>query len=346
MIPYFIFAKLISIMEFDDIIRDLKNKNYKPIYFLTGEETYFIDQISNFIADNVLNEAEKSFDLKILYGQNADTVSVTLAARCFPMMGKLQVVIVKEAQYIKDIENLVHYSDNPLKSTILVVNYKYKELDKRKKLYISLQKNGIVFNSVKIYENKIPDWINKYLSGSGYSITPEAAVILTEYLGNDLDKIVNELTKLILTLSSNDSKITSDKIEKYSGISKEFNNFELQKAIVNRDVVKANRIINYFEKNPRDNPLVVTISNLFTFFLKIITYHCLKDKSKTNVVNALKINPYFVSEYEKAARVYNLDKLIYIISAIRECDVKSKGVGNASVADSDLLKELIFKIIH
>jgi len=311
-----------------------------------GEETYFIDQITGYIANNVLTDIEKAFDQVILYGQNVDSSAVIVSARSFPMMARYHVVIVKEAQNIKEIDNLVHYFDNPLKSTILVINYKYKTLDKRKKIYTSLQKNAVIFDSEKLYDDKVPAWISKYLSQHGYSVTPEAAILLTDYLGADLGKIVNELTKLILTLSASDKNITPDKIEKYIGISKDFNNFELQKALIARDVVKANRIINYFAKNPNDNPIVITISTLFSFFSKIFTYHFLKDKSKGNVASALKINPYFVAEYELAARRYNPAKLVYIISALRECDTKSKGIGNVSVSDSDLLKELIFKIIH
>ncbi len=333
-------------MNFDEILNDLKNKIYKPVYFLMGDETYFIDQLTDYIANNVLTEMEKAFNQIILYGQNVDSASVIVTSRRFPMMAKYQVVIVKEAQNMKEIENLVQYCENPHKSTILVINYKYKTLEKRKKLYTALQKNAVIFNSEKLYDDKVPNWISKYLSQNGYSITPEAAALLTDFVGNDLGKIVNELTKLIITLTNNDKNITSDKIEKYTGISKEFNNFELQKALIARDVIKANRIINYFAKNPIDNPIVITISTLFSFFSKIFTYHFLKDKSKGNVASALKIHPYFVAEYELAARRYNPAKLVYIISALRECDTRSKGIGNVSVSDNDLLKELIFKIIH
>jgi DNA polymerase-3 subunit delta len=233
-----------------------------------------------------------------------------------------------------------------LKSTILVINYKYKTLDKRKKLYASVDKNGVVFNAEKLYENKVPDWISKYLSQSGYTISPESAALLTEFLGNDLSKIANELSKLIISLPPASKKITTELIEKNIGISKEFNNFELQKALVARDVLKSNRIIDYFEKNPKDNPFILTISSLASFFQKIFTYHFLKDKSKGSVAAALKINPYFVAEYEVAAKRYTPAKLVEVFSMLREYDLKSKGVGNSSASDGDLLKELIFKIIH
>jgi DNA polymerase III subunit delta len=333
-------------MDYEKIITDLKQKKYAPIYILMGEETYYIDVITDYIANNVLTDSEKVFNQITLYGKDIDAIAIIDSARRFPMMASHQVIIVKEAQNIRNIEELVHYTEKPLKSTILVINYKYKTLDKRKKLYTSASKNGIVFNSEKLYEDKIPAWISKFLAQKGFSINPEAAALLTEYLGNDLGKIVNELEKLLLSLSDKSIRITPDIIEKNIGISKEYNNFELNKALVARDVLKANRIAAYFEKNPKDNPLIVTISSLFSFFQKVFTYHFLPDKSKTSVAGALKINPYFVSEYELAAKRFSPAKLVEIFSALRDSDVKSKGVGNSSISDADLLKELIFKILH
>ncbi len=333
-------------MDFNQILTDLKNKTYKPVYFLMGEETYFIDEITNYISANVLTETEKVFNHIVLYGKDIDAVAVIDAARRYPMMASHQIVIVKEAQNIRNIEELIHYTDKPLKSTILVINYKYKTLDKRKKLYTSIDKNGVVLNAEKLYESKVPDWISKYLAQNGFSISPESGALLTEFLGNDLGKIVNELSKLIITIPANTKRITTDMIEKNIGISKEFNNFELQKALVARDVLKSNRIIDYFEKNPKDNPFILTVSSLSSFFQKIFIYHFLKDKSKGNVAAALKINPYFVSEYEIAAKRYIPAKLVEIFSMLREYDLKSKGVGNTSASDGDLLKEMIYRIIH
>jgi DNA polymerase-3 subunit delta len=334
-------------MEFDQILTDLKNKNYKPVYFLMGDETYFIDEITEYIAKNALTETEKVFNQVMLYGKDIDTVAIIDASRRYPMMASHQVVIVKEAQNIKNIEELIHYVEKPLKSTILVINYKYKTLDKRKKLYNAIEKNGgVILSADKLYEDKIPGWITKYLSSLGFSIAPEASALITEFLGNDLTKITNELGKLIISIPSATKRITTDMIEKNIGLSKEFNNFELQKALVARDVLKSNRIIDYFEKNPKDNPIILTISSLFSFFSKIFTYHFLKDKSKGSVAAALKINPYFVAEYELAAKRYNPAKLVEIISILREYDLKSKGVGNSSATDGDLLKEMIFRIIH
>jgi len=334
-------------MDFDQILTDLKNKNYKPVYFLMGEETYFIDEITDYITRNALSETDKVFNQVMLYGKDIDAISIIDASRRYPMMASHQVVIVKEAQNIKNIEELIHYIEKPLKSTILVVNYKYKTLDKRKKLYSAIEKNGgVVLNAEKLYEEKIPGWISKYLAAVGFSIAPEASALITEFLGNNLTKITNELGKLIISIPSSTKRITADMVEKNIGISKEFNNFELQKALVGRDTLKSNRIIDYFEKNPKDNPMILTISSLFSFFNKVFTYHFLKDKSKGTVAAALKINPYFVSEYELAAKRYNPAKLVEIISILREYDLKSKGVGNSSATDGDLLKEMIFRIIH
>jgi DNA polymerase-3 subunit delta len=333
-------------MDFDQILTDLKNKNYKPIYFLMGEESYFIDEITDYIANNVLVESERIFNQSVLYGKDVDAIAVIEASRRFPMMANQQVIIVKEAQNIRNIEELIHYSEKPLKSTILVINYKYKTLDKRKKLYSSIDKHGVVLNAEKLYEDKIPGWITKYLAQRGFSIAPEAGLLMTEFLGNDLGKIVNELNKLLICIPSGEKRITTDMIEKNIGISKDYNNFELQKALVARNVLKANRIIDYFEKNPKDNPIILTITLLFSFFNKIFMLHFLKDKSKGSVASALKINPYFVNEYELAAKRYPPAKLVEIFSVLREYDMKSKGVGNSSATDGDLLKEMIFKIIH
>jgi DNA polymerase III subunit delta len=333
-------------MKFDQVMTDLRNKKYVPIYFLMGEEAYYIDEISDYIAANVLSETEKTFNQTVLYGKDTEIGTVINAAKRYPMMSEHQVIIVREAQNIKNIDELIYYVEKPLKSTLLVINYKYKELDKRKKLYQALDKNAIVFNSEKLYEDKIPGWISEYLHSKGYGISPDAAVLLTEFLGNDLGKIVNELNKLFITLPQGLTKISSEIIEKNIGFSKEYNNFELQKALATKDVLKANRIILHFAKNPNDNPFVLTISSLYSYFIKVFKYHFLPDKSKGAVASALKVHPFFTTEYEAAARKYPPAKLVQIISWLREYDLKSKGVGSSSASYGDLLKELVFKIIH
>jgi DNA polymerase-3 subunit delta len=332
-------------MKFEEIIRDLKNKIYKPIYFLYGEESFFIDKISDYISKNVLNEAEKDFNQSILYGKDSKIEDIINTAKRFPMMANHQVIIVKEAQNLKQIEKLEFYAEQPLNSTILVINYKQKNFDKRKKVYKSLTKAGIVFESKKLYENEVGEWINNYLKQKKYSVSPKSTILLTEFLGTDLSKISNELDKLMISLPEG-TEITPKHIEENIGFSKDFNVFELQNALGKRDVLKANRIINHFASNPNANPMVVTISNLFIYFSKILKLHYTKDKSKNNIASVLGVNPFFVQDYMRASAVYNVRKTVGIISLLREYDMKSKGYNNVSTSHGDLLKELIFKILH
>lgn len=331
--------------EINDIEADIKRKNIKPIYFLMGEEAYYIDHISDFIEKNVLDDSEKGFNQQVMYGRDVTIEDIISAAKRYPMMAERQVIIVKEAQDLsRTIENLVSYAENPQPSTVLVFNYKYKTLDKRKKLHKVISKSGLIFESKKLYENKIPDWIRRVLSGKKYQIEPKAALMLIEFLGTDLSKISNELSKLMLILP--EGSIINDKhIEENIGISKDFNNFELRKAVGVKNILKANRIINYFSENSKNNPLVVTISLLNTFFTQLLFLHGLQDKSKNSVASSLGINPYFVDEYFLAARNYPIQKVTSIISFLRDADVKSKGVG-ANQSQEDILKELLFKILH
>ncbi len=332
-------------MTFEQIMADLKNKIYKPIYLLMGEESYYIDKISDYITENVLTSAEKAFNQTVVYGMDTDALAVDNISRRYPMMASHQVVVVKEAQNLKDIEKLVYYAGGPLKSTILVLNYKYKTLDKRKKLYKEITDNGLIFESKKLYENQVPDWITKYVREHGFSIEPVASLLLTEYLGNNLGKISNEIDKLIISLPKG-SKINNAIIEENIGISKDFNNFELQNALVKKDILKANQIINYFEKNQKENPIILTISSLFSFYRKVLLVHFIKDQDPKNIAANLGVNPYFVKDYQLAAKRYNAQKTVAIISWLREYDMKSKGYDNVSAGPGELLKELIFKILH
>ena len=332
-------------MKFEEVIKELKNKIYKPIYFLYGEEAYFIDQISDYIANNVLDEAEKAFNQVVMYGKDSKIEDVINAAKRFPMMANHQVIIVKEAQQLKQIEKLQFYADQPLNSTILVISFKNKNFDKRKKVYKSLKKNAVIFESKKLYENQVAGWINKYLKQKKYSISPVSSKLLTDFLGTDLSKISNELDKLMISLPEN-STITPDDIEKNIGISKDYNVFELQSALGQKDILKANRIINHFANNPKDNPMVMIIISLFGYFSKILTYHYTQDKSQNNVASVLGVHPYFVKDYISAGQKYNLRKTVSIISMLREYDMKSKGYNNVSTTHGDLLRELVFKILH
>jgi DNA polymerase-3 subunit delta len=342
--------------DFTQILSDLKKKVYHPVYFLMGEEPYFIDAISDYIENNVLDEMEKEFNQTVLYGRDVDLATVLGSAKRFPMMSSYQVVIVKEAQNIRDFAAkekadkddkppFLTYIENPQKSTILVICYKYKSLDKRTSLAKSIAKHAVLFEAKKLYENQVPDWIMGYLKGKGYGISPKAAALLTEYLGNDLSKISNELDKLMINLPAK-AEITEQHIQDNIGISKDYNIFELQTALGKKDVLKANRIINYFASNPKDNPLVMTLVSLNSFFSKLLMYHFTPDKSKGSIASALGVNPFFVGDYERAARNYPLNKLRAIIAELREYDLKSKGIENASVPDGELLKELVFKILH
>jgi DNA polymerase III subunit delta len=334
-------------MTVQEIIRELKSKIYRPIYLLSGEEPYYPDLISDFIMKNVLSDEEKSFNQTIFYGKDTDSHTLTNAARRYPMMASHQVIILKEAQQMKDIDNLEIYAKNPLKSTILVINYKHNEFDKRKKLYKLIRDgNGVVFESGRLYENQIPDWIAAWLKSRNGTIDPAACMLLVDYLGTDLGKIANELEKLILSLPENDKRITPLIIERNIGISKDYNTFELQKALAQKNVLKANRIVNYFANNQKTNSIHLTIISLYFFFSKVFTFHFIKDRSRKNLASVLKINPYFLSDYELASKKYDARKTAGIISMLREYDMRSKGFGNLSANEGDLLRELVYKIMH
>jgi len=329
----------------EQIINDLKNQIYYPIYLLHGEESYFIDVISEYIEQNVLSDLEKEFNQTIVYGKDSNIPTLISYAKRFPMMANYQVLIVKEAQDLDKIEEFQSYAEHPLNSTLLVLCYKYGKLDKRKGLYKSIEKNGIAFESPKLYDNKIPDWIHNYVRARNYSISPKAAMLLTEFLGSDLSKIANELQKLFINIPAG-TEISDEYVEKNIGISKDFNVFELQKALSKKEILKANQIILYFASNPRENPLVKVIPILYSFFSKVLTYHYLPDKTRNNVASALSINPFFVADYQQAAKTFSPGKVIQVISLLREYDLKAKGVDNSSASDGDLMKELVFRILH
>ena len=331
---------------FEEIISDLKKRIFKPVYFLAGDEPYYIDLITDFIAEKVLSDEEKAFNQIIIYGEETSVNSIIETSRRFPMMASHQVVIVKEAQALKKIEDLAIYLDKPLLSTILVLNYKYKVIDKRTKLYKTLDTQGVYYESMRLRDYQVPPWIERYLMTKGIKINPDASAMLTEFLGADLQKIVNELDKLLITLPAGKPVITTSLIEKNIGISKDYNNFELQKAIGEKNILKANMIVRYFTENPNDNPVTLTIASLFSLFTKILTYHYLTDRSKNNVASVLKIHPYFVKDYEISAMKYDATKTIQIISLLRTYDMKTKGFGDVSTDQGDLLKELVYKILH
>ncbi|KSA11835.1 DNA polymerase III subunit delta [Maribacter dokdonensis] len=327
------------------IVNAIKKGQISPIYFLYGEEAYFIDKISDFIGAKVLTEEEKGFNQMVLYGKDVSIDDIVGNAKRYPMMAERQVVIVKEAQHLsRTIEDLCAYAENPQRTTVLVMCYKYKKLDKRKKLHKIIKKNGVIFESKKLYENQVSDWLRKHLLGHGYTISHKASLLLIEYLGTDLGKISKELEKLKLVLPK-ETEINPQHIEEHIGISKDYNNFELKRAIGDRDIVKATKIINYFAQNPKDNPFILTITLLHSFFTQLLQYHALSDHSPKNVASTLRINPYFVKEIQTAARNYPMKKVSAIISSLREMDLKGKGVGASPMKEADLLKELLYKIV-
>jgi len=333
-------------MTAKEILTDLKNKIYRPVYLLHGEEPYNIDVISDYIEENVLTDVEKEFNQTVLYGRDVDVATIVSNAKRYPMMANYQVLIIKEAQEVDKLEELASYIDSPVTSTILVLCHKYKKIDKRKKFAKDIEKKGVLYESAKLYDNQIPAWINDYIRERKLKITQEATTMLADYLGNDLAKIVNEVNKLILNIAVN-TTITPELIEKNIGISKDFNVFELQKSLGKKDVLKSNQIINYFAANPRENPLVKISPIIYNYFAKILMYHHLADKSNNNnVASVLGVSPFFTKDYVEAARNYPEHKVRQVISIIREYDLKSKGVGSISATDGELMKELIYKIIH
>ncbi|MDR0414637.1 MAG: DNA polymerase III subunit delta [Prevotellaceae bacterium] len=337
---------------YERIMSDLSKKIYKPVYLLMGEESYYIDLISNYIQENVLSEADKTFNQTVLYGRDINTKVVVEAARRYPMMGSYQVVVVREAQEIKDsIEKLKIYVDSPLKSTILVICYKTKTVDRRTGFYKQIAKVGEVFESASPYDDKIPDWITDYLRSKQRSIDTGAAKILADHIGDNLSKIVNELDKLAVIVPQS-SKITAEHIERNIGISKDYNPFELCKAINTGNVLKANRIIMHFERDPDSNPIPRIITVLFSNFSKIFLLHMLKVKYKnapippTEVQGVLGITTYLLREYEAAARRFSSTKAAGVIALLREFDMRSKGWNNASTGYGDLMREMVYKIMH
>lgn len=330
--------------EAEKIIADIKNRKLKPIYFLMGDEPYYIDLIADCIDKTVLTEDEKGFNQVVLYGRDTTVEDVVANAKRYPMMAEYQVVIVKEAQELsRNIDKLESYAENPQPTTVLVFCYKYKTLDKRKKVTKNIEKNGVLFESKKLYENQVGNWITQALIASGYKIEPKASAMLVEFLGTDLSKISNELDKLKIILPQG-TLINAEHIEKNIGISKDYNVFEFRSALGEKNILKANRIAQYFAQNPKDNPITLITSQVFAFYLQLLQYHGLSDKSPANVAKVLKVNPYFVKDYETAARNYPMKKVSAIVAALREIDLKSKGVGANALPPNELLKEMLIAI--
>ncbi len=332
-------------MTYDALIKDLKAKKYRPTYFLHGDEPYYIDQLVHHFETEVLDEAEKSFNLTILYGKDVDHKTVIDNARRFPMMAERQVVILKEAQSMKSIAELEKYIVQPLESTLLVISYKHARLDKRTKFAKAVTKSAVVFESKRPYDNQMPAWISHYLQGKGFKIQSSDAALIAEYLGNDLSKVVNELDKMAINLLAGHT-ISKDDIQEHIGISKDYNVFELQKALGSRNRDKTYTILRYFQANPRNNPLVMVVATLYSFFSKIYLVHSLGNAGDREIQKTLGLSStFFVKDYRQAVRSFNKSQTEKILHLLRVYDLKSKGVENANFTDQELMQELMYRIL-
>ena len=330
-----------------DIVKDLQEKKYKHVYYLMGEESYYIDRIADYMADTILTEEEKEFNQMILYASDTDLSTIINAAKRYPMMAEHQVIIVKEAQNLKNLDELSFYLQKPQPSTILVFCHKNGTLDRRKKVTLEIEKSGVLFESKRMKETQLPGFITTYLKKKGIDIEPKTSQLIAESIGSDLNRISSELDKLFLSLSPQQKRVTSELVERHIGISKDFNNFELRNALAEKNVFKANQIIKYFEENPKSNPLQQTLPVIFNFFSNLMLAYYAPEKSEQGIATQLGLrNTWQAREYMSAMRKYSAIKVMHIISDIRECDARSKGVGNSSTSNGNLLKELIYKILH
>lgn len=334
-------------ITYEEIARDLKNRIYKPVYYLMGEETYYIDKISEYIAQTVLTDEEKEFNLTVMYGADTEVATIINTAKRYPMMSEYQVVIVKEAQSVKKMEELSFYLQKPLQSTILVLCHKHGTIDRRKKLAAEIEKVGVLFESKKIKDAQLPGFIASYLKRKSVDIEPKASEMMAEFVGTDLSRMAGELEKLVITLPQGTRRVTPEHIEKNIGISKDYNVYELRAALVAKDVLKANTIIHFFAQNPKANPIQQTLGGLFGFFSNLMLAYYAPEKTEQGIAAQLGLrSTWQAREYITAMRNYSGVKVMQIIGEIRYCDARSKGVGNSSLSDADLLRELIYKILH
>lgn len=339
-------------LKFEEILKDLQNRKFASIYFLHGEENYYIDYITEFIEQNALQELEKGFNQVVMYGKDSEVGHIINHARRFPMMADRQVVIVKEFQDLPELRNdkgqktLQRYIENPAHSTILVLAHKHKTFDKRKSLYKTLEKNAVVLETKKPYDNEIPKWIEQFVAEKKCKISPVAVALLIEFVGNNLSRLAKEIEKMTINLAEGENEITEELVRKYVGESREYTVFDLQKALQEKDIFKANKIVHFFAQNLKNNPLILIVMVLFQFFAKLLVLHQSTDKSEAHLAELLGINRFFVKDYLKAAQNYPLSKVIACIHYLYEADLRSKGIDAGNMEESDILKELIFKILH
>ncbi len=332
---------------YESIMSELRSGVYRPVYYLMGEEGYFTDKITDYIIENALTEIERDFNLTVFYGLETDIDTVINTAKRFPMMAERQVVVVKEAQALKNIDNLIYYLQNPQPTTVLVFAHKNGSLDKRKKVATEVDRNGVVLDTKKFREDHLPSFISSYLNEKGLTADPKSVLMLRESIGADLSRIAGEIDKLSISLPQGATAITPELVEEHIGISKEYNNFELQNAIVNKDVYKANKIINYFAQNPKKNPIQMTLALLFSFFSNLMMCYYAPEKTERGVAEFLGLkSSWGVGDYLKAMRNYRAMHVMEVLHLIRLADAQSKGAEGAALPDGEIMRELLYKIMH
>lgn len=334
-------------LSYDSILAELKGRHFRPVYYLMGEESYYIDLIANYIADNVLTEDEKEFNQTVMYGADVEVDDIIHVAKRYPMMAEYQVVIVREAQNLKSMDELVFYLQHPLESTILVFCHKNGSADRRKKWMAAIEKVGLVFESKRIKDGQLPAFISAYMKKKKVDVDPKSAVMLSEFIGNDLSRMVGELEKLFITMPQGQTRLTPELVERNVGISKDFNSFELRNALIEKNIYKANQIVKYFEENPKNNPVQMVLAVLFGFFSNLMLAYYAPERTEKGVKDQLGFREEWQArDYLKAMRNYSGMKVMQIIGEIRYCDAKSKGVGGATTGNGGLLRELVFRILH
>lgn len=331
-------------MSVEKIISDWKKKQFKPVYWLEGEEEYFIDKVIEFAEQHILDESEASFNLTVFYGKDANWADVLNACRRYPMFSERQVVLLKEAQQMKDVEKLEPYIENPLASTVFVVSYKEKKLDARKKFAKLVKEKGVLVTTKKIYDKDVPGWAQELIHSRGLTITPKGLALLADHIGNDLSRIENEISKLSVNLGKRTS-ITEDDIEQYIGVSKDYNVFELQSALAAKDLPRAIRIIQYFEANPKAGPIQLILPSLYSFFSKVFMIFGAGTTDEKTIAASIGVNPYFMKDYTQAARLYTYPGVEKVLLLLHQYNLKSVGIGSSSAEDTSLMKELVVKML-
>jgi len=331
-------------MSVEKIITDWQKKSFKPIYWLEGEEEYFIEKVIAYAEHNILSKSEVSFNLTVFYGKDAGWADIVNACRRYPMFAERQVVILKEAQQMKDLEKLETYIENPLGSTIFVVSYKEKKLDARKKFTKLVKEKGILVTTKKMYDSQLPEWTKELLQSKGLSISQKGLALLVDHIGNDLIRIENEIEKILVNLDKR-TNITEEDIEEYIGVSKDFNVFELQTALASKDIARAIRIIQYFEANPKAAPIQLVLPSLYSFFSKVFMIFGAGESDEKAMAAVIGVNPYFINDYLKASRLYTYPEIENVLMLLHHYNLKSVGVGDTGTEDASLLKEMVVKIM-